>query len=100
MIFGIVKRVSKYNAFEIKTQCKTCEIVLEFYGVDKPEVGDEILIHENLLNPDWCFFTQPYAFELITNKTIDEVRMANNAELIAFTSLKSKDSFVLKRIYG
>lgn len=100
MIFGVVQRVSKYNAFEIKTQSKTCEIVLEFYGVDKPEFGDEILIHENLLNPDWCFFTQPYAFETFANMTIDEVQMANNPEFIVFRSVKLKKSFVLRRIYG
>lgn len=85
---------NKYHFINVDTEEKTA-LILEFYGVSKPTVGDIIAIDEKLLDPSYEGFCQPYAFKLCENR----VSMPkNDAEYIALKS--GKFSYVLKRIYG
>lgn len=85
---------NKYLLLNTKTQANL-SLILEFYGVNSPTVGDIIAINEKLLDPSYEGFCQPYAFKLCENK----VSMPkDDAEYIALKS--GKFSYVLKRIYG
>ena len=85
---------NKYLLLNTKTQANL-SLILEFYGVNSPTVGDIIAINEKLLDPSYEGFCQPYAFKLCENK----VSMPkDDAEYVALKS--GKFSYVLKRIYG
>ena len=99
MIVCLIEKVLEYNVYELKSQNKKQKTVLEFYGLNRrPEVGDKILIHENLLDINWPYYTQPYAFELKLDMTPYHVMALNKEEFIVL-GFKGKN-YVLKRVYG
>lgn len=69
-------------------------LILEFHDMDKPQVGDVLLLNENLLNPKYEWYGQPYAFEKLDNDKTDlkEIDLAG-----IFTKNKK---YILKRVYG
>lgn len=85
---------NKYLLLNTKTQANL-SLILEFYGVNSPTVGDIIAINEKLLDPSYEGFCQPYAFKLCENRA---TMPKDDAEYIALKS--GKFSYVLKRIYG
>lgn len=72
-------------------------LVLEFYGVPAPQVGDGLLIHESLLDTHSAEYTQPYAFEL---DDVDPqfVKDANDPTHVLLNA--QGKIFALRRIYG
>lgn len=87
----------EYNEFIVKCGEKTHNIVLEFYGVDNPVVGDKLIVNEILLDKSWENYSQPYAFETIAINPLN-VEKLNNNDLVV---LKTKDNiYALQRIYG
>lgn len=86
-----------YNAYLLKSKGTNIELILEFYGIEKPQKGDLLFIHEDLLNPKSEYFVQPYAFEL-TKINLKEIKEMNDR---AFALVKQgKKIYSLKRIYG
>ena len=67
MIICEITKVLPHGAFELKSGAKEFHVVLEFYGVDMPQVKDKLLIHEKLLDPHWKAYKQPYAFQFIAD---------------------------------
>ena len=98
MIACIFEKVLDYNTYILKTKKGSFELVLEFYGVDKPKVGDKMLISEKLFDKNSQFYTQPYAFEISNTKKASEVKQTNDINYIVL-SVNDKVC-VLKRIYG
>lgn len=97
MAFLKIEKCLPFGAFlffDEKTK-KRVELVLQFYGIDAPKVGDHIFLHESLLDKKNKNFTQPYCFELFEG---DFPQKEFDAE---FAVLKTDDKvFVLKRVYG
>lgn len=85
------------NEYAIKCGEDVHNLVLEFYGMENPIVGDELIINEILLDNNWENFSQPYAFEKIAINPLNVSKLHNNDLII----LKTKDKLcTLKRIYG
>ena len=98
MIICEVTKVLQHGAFELKSDSKEFHVVLEFYGVNTPQVGDKILIHEKLLDQHWEGYKQPYAFQVITDVYPKQVLAENSTEFIVLGT--KTDNYTLKRIYG
>lgn len=98
MIVCDIVKVLPYNTFELKSSNKTFRVMLEFYNIGNPKVGDKILIHEKLVDVNWSGYTQPYAFELNQTMLPKQVMLNNDAEFVVLGS--GSKNFVLKRIYG
>jgi len=98
MISCLIKEILDYNAYKLRTKDKEYNLVLEFYGVDKPNVGDMLLIHELLLDPKWENYTQPYAFEVKTDVSLKKIKDDNNEEFIVLRTRNK--NYALRRIYG
>ncbi len=97
--FEIVE-VNKHNEYVLinKVDKTRIELQLEFYGVNKPSVGDKILIHASLLNKKSSAYTQPYAFERSEEFQPKQVKEMDMKEFIVLR--KNNKNHTLKRIYG
>ncbi len=95
-----IKKINKFNSYLFEDAENKCniELILEFYGLDKPTVGDKLLIHEELLNTKSPEFTQPYAFELDKEINSKQVKDLNMKEFVVLR--KNNKNYTLKRIYG
>ena len=98
MISCVFEKILNYNTYILKTENQEHELVFEFYGINKPKVGDKILIHEDLLNKTLDIYTQPYAFELQKGIKASIFKEKNDADYITL-KLTGKN-YVLKRVYG
>lgn len=73
-------------------------VYFNFYDVDKPESGDYIYIHEELLNPKHEYYSTHYIFGDLKNKY---GRNMENIEDIDIIKLKKYNlEIYLKRLYG
>ena len=91
----IVKE-NDYNEYVLKNNKdnKEYKLILEFYGIDKPKVGDVIIISDKLIEPNNEWYSQPYVFELSS-------KVDKNIEKINLLGLISQGKkYILKRIYG
>lgn len=99
MIALKVKRKQQAVYFlENEEKRENFELILEFYNVKEPKVNDYLIIHQDLLDRNNENFTQPYAFELCTDKTFDDVKKLSSMGYAILIS--NNEKFVLKRIYG
>ena len=98
MVSCVFEKVLKFNGYLLSFENQKEEYTFEFYGIEKPKVGDKILIHKNLLDKTANSFTQPYAFELNKNVEPKKVNEKDDPEFIVLR-LNNKN-YVLKRIYG
>lgn len=99
MITLQIEQILEFNSYLLKdSNNNQYELVLEFYGIDNPKVSDRILIHEALLDVGSETYTQPYAFELTSEVSAEEIKEMNNAEFIIVGDNNIFNT--LKRIYG
>lgn len=98
MITCVFKEILNYNTYKLTNKTGETELIFEFYDVQKPNVGDKILIHEDLLNKSSKEFSQPYAFTINKEFSARKINDLNNKEFIVLR-LNNKN-YVLKRIYG
>lgn len=97
MINCKITKCLDFNAYQIQYGNKECVLVMEFYGIDTPKIGDELQMSEILLDKNWKNYAQPYAFEKIAINPMN-VEKLDNSDLIV---LKTKeDIFALMRVYG
>ena len=98
MISAVVEKELEYSCYVLDIGDRKTELALLIYGGEPPKVGDKILIHEDLLNENWKYYTQPYCFEYTVNIAPVEIKERNDREY----ALIKKDGkiFALKRIYG
>lgn len=74
---------------------ETYNLLIEFYGINKPVVGDKITLDERLLDDEYEGYCQPYAFKLVDRNAFDEEVQQD------FIGLENKEGyFILRRIYG
>ena len=91
-----IKKINEFNEYILqdKKSKKEYNLVLEFYGINQPNINDIILLNENLVNKNYEGYAQPYAFEIFDKKDI-EINEIDMAGLI------TKDKkYILKRVYG
>ena len=98
MIVCEIEKIADFGCYVLKSGIKRFQVVLDFYGINKPKVRDKILINERLLDIYWEGYTQPYCFELINNIKPNQVLSVNDTEYIVLGTLGK--NFVLKRVYG
>ncbi len=94
-----ITKKSKFGAYflkDTKTK-KEYELIFQFFGIE-PQIGDKLLIFEELLNKKYEGFCQPYAFEACKN-TLEDFFKSENEEDFAVLSHNGKKT-LLKRIYG
>ncbi len=93
-VFNIVN-VGEFGKFSLaqKDSKAVHSLIMEFYGIPAPEVGDSILINEKLLDKNYEGYAQPYAFKLDGGAIRNE-----DTEKIAVH--KQGKNYVLKRVYG
>lgn len=91
-----IKEIKEYNEYILQdmTTKQKHSLVLEFYKLNNPKVGDVLLLDESLLNRNSKNFSQPYAFEKLDN---EEKNISEND--LACLVCKDK-KYILKRIYG
>ncbi|MGN1200957.1 MAG: hypothetical protein ACI4R8_01650 [Candidatus Caccovivens sp.] len=75
---------------------QTQSLILEFYDITPPVVGDTLFVHRNLLNRSSKKFTQPFAFEPLSVE--NENQKVDDEEMIGLHT--QNGDVVLKRIYG
>ena len=97
MISLSFEKVLKFNSYILKSKNQELELTLEFFGVNKPIVGDKLLIHSDLLDKTSKIYSQPYAFELV-DEDPKLIKQKNDREFIVLRV--NKKNCVLKRIYG
>ena len=98
MISFTFDKILKYNTFVISNDSEEEKVCFEFLGVNKPIVGDKILINEDLLDEKSSTYTQPYTFKRIDNVDPHKVKDLNNKDYIVISL--NENIYVLKRIYG
>ncbi len=75
----------------------TYSFILEFFNVDKPQSGDILILHEDLIDYKNEHYSHAYSFDVFDKKR-DDVKTLHKNEL---AGLHTKNSdFILKRIYG
>ncbi len=87
-----------HNVYRLQLENGTQQtLVLEFYDVATPQVGDGLLIHESLLDTHSAEYTQPYAFALddVDSQFVKDANRPTHALLNAQGKI-----FTLRRIYG
>ena len=85
-----------YELFSEKTS--TIKLRIVFDGINKPNAGDKIFIHSDLVDRRSEIFTQPYVFTLCEEIAIDDLKKNNDTEYIG---VKTKNNYYsLKRLYG
>lgn len=98
-----IKEIKEYNEYILHDELtnKDYRLILEFYGIDSPQVGDFLLLHKNLLDPQNQWYSQPYAFEILTDDDSSLKEESSKIKDIDLAALSTKDKkYVLKRIYG
>lgn len=96
MVYCKIKQCLPNNVYVIEAFSNKVELVLEFYGMDSPRVGDCLVLHKNLLDNSSPNFTQPYCFEVGDKRIVRENDLDEETAI-----LRSGGKFyVLKRIYG
>jgi hypothetical protein len=94
-----IKEINKFNEYVLEDKDKNnYSLIMEFYDVQKPEVGDTLLLHENLLNKNSAEYSQPYSFGALDNKCGREKSLLTETEIIGLQYKNKK--IMLKRIYG
>lgn len=90
-----VVNVGKFGRFDfVDKNSKTVHsLIMEFYDIPTPEVGDCILINEKLLDKNYEGYAQPYAFKF------DGGAMKND-DIEKIAVHKHGKNYVLKRVYG
>lgn len=95
MVKCTIINVLKNNLYVLKSEGEIYRLILEFYNMKNPSLGDEILISKKLLDEKWKGYTQPYAFEKISEYR--DTKELNEEFLV----LENCDQKILaKRIYG
>lgn len=97
MISCVFDRILDSGLYEFSSKDNHYESIFEFIGLDKVNIRDKILIHEDLLDKGSKYYTQPYTFEIV-NIDPKEIKEKNNTEYIVI-QIKNKN-YSLKRIYG
>lgn len=88
---------TKNDEYTIEYKQDKYTLVLEFYGIDRPKVGDRFQLNEILLDKNWENYCQPYAFEPIAISPLNVKDLKNNDLIV----LETEDNIcTLKRIYG
>lgn len=83
-----------YSCYDKKNN-KNYDLILEFYSMNNPVVGDKISLSKNLLDVNYEGYCQPYAFRPVKNSEYNE------KEKVDFAMLENKDGrILLRRIYG
>ena len=72
--------------------------MFEFWGIDKPQAGDEISLDEKLLDTKSELFAQPYAFEVYIPDKGVSISEQDSAEYIVVST--HNKTHLMKRIYG
>lgn len=87
--------VRQYGEYLLQNEkSEIISLILEFYGVENPNINDLLFINEKLLDRSSEYFVQPYAFTLYDE---NDVRMIE--EDIA-GMVKDGKHIALKRVYG
>ena len=98
MVTCIFEKILDYNTYICKCGDKELEIMIEFIGIDKPNVGDKMLIHEDLLDTKLKHYTQPYTF--IYLEDYEPILVQENEDKEYIILRINDENFSLKRIYG
>lgn len=100
MIHLIIDKIKDFNIYVLKEEngTRTYEIMFEFYGDIKPEIGDKILIDSELLNRYSAYFVQPYAYEVYEG---EDLTKKQDFDTKNYSVLYTKDkTIILKRLFG
>lgn len=96
MVVCKIEKCLDFNGYELKAGDKKFRVVLDFFGVEQPKVGDVIALHKNLLDEKSAEFTGFYAFEVENTKHTEYSK--TDQEIALYQTGDKK--FVLKRVYG
>ena len=93
--------INKNNEYVLQNEKskKQHTLMLEFYNVKNPKVGDRLFISKNLLDINFEGFCQPYAFTVANENEIEKFAQNNFDNEIAVL-FNSNNKTILKRIYG
>ena len=89
------REFNEYILVDTKTK-REYKLILEFYFMDEPKIGDVLVLNEELLNINNENFVQPYAFEILTEN--EDFKWLNENDMAALVTKDKK--YILKRIYG
>ncbi len=95
MLFTIKEKKQFGEYVLINKQGKSQSLMLEFYNMKEPAIGDKIYMDASLLNRNSVNFVQPYAFEPIRENETENISDKDIAGLHTKT-----EHIALKRIYG
>lgn len=96
MVVCVVEKSLPHNCYIFNAMGYKIALALEFCGLEKPSIGDELVLDEKLLDITSPDFVQPYCFKLSDEKVKNENKVDEETAL-----LRSYGKvFVLKRIYG
>lgn len=88
----------KHTLLEMQTN-KEYEMSLEFYGLKKPlKVGDQIIMHKELLDPAYREYSTHYIFGSIDEDYGRKIKSTSDLDAIGIK--QGKDIITLKRFYG
>lgn len=77
---------------------KGYKLLLEIFGDVKPQVGDILVLHEDLLNPNSECYSQPYFFDCLESEYGRDVEALQDNEKLAL--LRKENKWGFKRVYG
>lgn len=98
MISLKVKEVLEYGEYRVEQKSIEFIIGLNIYGLDRLNVGDHLMLHEELFDKSNENYTMPLFFEVTNEKTAKIIKEENNKE---FGVVKTNGKIlVIKRIYG
>lgn len=98
MISLKVKEVLEYGEYRVDQKSIEFIIGLNIYGLDRLNVGDLLMLHEELFDKSNENYTMPLFFEVTNEKTAKIIKEENNKE---FGAVKTNGKIlVIKRIYG
>lgn len=87
-----------YELKKAKRPSPVYELLIEFYGIEKPSVGSIILMDERLLDEKYEGFSQPYSFEYYMEYVDDKAAPIEGTEHIVL--FDNNKSIIMERIYG
>ncbi len=93
--------INKNNEYVLQSEKskKRYTLMLEFYDVEKPQIGDRLLISKTLLDKNSQLFCQPYAFAAADKSVIDNfAQNYSNDDIVVLSNLNK--NIILQRIYG
>ena len=93
-----VKEVLEYGEYSVESKTMQTVIGLDIYGLKRLNVGDSLMIHEDLLNKTNPNYTMPLFFEITEEKTAKTAKEENNIEYGAVKT--NGKTLAIKRIYG